>query len=100
MHERHECGTPQRAREMGDRVARRDDEVEVHHHRGAVEKRAAALVEALAQRLDLEASGGNVFYPPPPFQRGQNPPPKFHPRPPFPPPTPTPPPPPPRPHRP
>src|SRR5262249_60373200 len=41
MHEGHECGPLQRAREGSDRIARGDDEVEIHHHRGAVEKHAA-----------------------------------------------------------
>ena len=67
MHERHECRLPQRARKVSDRVARGDNEVEVHHHRGRVEKRAAALIEALAQRFDPigEADRGDLLNAPP-----------------------------------
>src|SRR6516165_2038582 len=71
MHERHECGPSQRAREVSDRVARGDDEVEIHHHRGAVEKRAATLIEAVSQRLHLEGGRGNVFDACPLLQRDQ-----------------------------
>ena len=45
-------GRPNPAREVSDRGARGNDKIKVHHHRGRVEKRAPARIEALAQRFD------------------------------------------------
>jgi hypothetical protein len=52
VHERDECRAAERAGEVGDRVAGGHNQIEIHHHGGAVEKRSAACIEVISQCLD------------------------------------------------